>query len=323
MTMAKIDRTADPRVQLARMMGGTISAPAASAAFDAPAELQRNQRAADQVKAICHETTFGEAFANALDNDGMPSPGRMLMQLNRLTLPGDGMKAWKTPGGQVETEFIGVPIRIAPYRVFWGGGDAPKCGSIDRINGFGEPGGNCERCTVAEYKGAGIPRCADKTRLYLAGAGTTMTVMDLTAMPRQGLAPLEKWAKREGYDLRQLLIKFWLDEHPRQMPDSKFKILILRSQVLGVADDGTSLYRERIMYANQVLDLAERSWLADITSHGGNEPTSTTSPNAEWGGYNVLSEGEAEIPYAGQPATSPEPPPLIDVEDMDESQLPF
>ena len=285
MTMMRKEDAAvvDPRVALAqRFYGKTI---VVEGGVSVPmGEWKVQLKAAELVKKQCSEQGFQALFDRAVDQDGAAAPGRVLSPpaIETLRMMGDGALAWKTNSGAVVNEFNGVPVRLSDYRVYWGrttanGRPAPSCGSVKDDIGFGDPGGDCAVCPKTEYLGPDAPpRCRSKSRLYLAaGKGESVVLMDLTAMPRQGFDGLVKEARLRGYNFDQLAVKFWLEEHPRPPAGTNYKLAILRWSVLGLADDGTPEYQDAIANANEVLEMAEESWLNDVAKpfYGGRGPT--------------------------------------------------
>ena len=112
------------------------------------------------VMTACEDASFAEVMAAAVDRDGMPAPGRFLNNLPQFKLAGNGIAAWQSPDDKAVTEFVGVPIRIKPYRVLWGdaGGKLmPRCASVDGYEGQGDPGGECDGCPEKKVHLQGVP----------------------------------------------------------------------------------------------------------------------------------------------------------------------
>lgn len=337
---------AAPRTRLSQRFGGSVViAGAEDDVYYDPAALKFVPEANEAVRRQCSAESLEAVYHSALDDDGLPAPGRMLMQFNRLTLPGgDNQRYWRwSDGSGAETSIIGVPIRLQPYRVLWGretskGTKAPSCGSVDDAYGFGVPGGSCAECAFAKYR-EGSERCAKKSRLYLAtGKSGRLTMMDLTAMPRQGLVSLVKWATANRLVLPQLVIRFWLDKHPRPMSGARYTQLIVKWEPVGIADDRTDAYRAIVHNADQILAEAEEEWLYDIATsqNRGSGPASTGEIPAggDWAGRNIDALPEArdlkycpidgnEVYDGGPCSACAERGPSGGRDDVDVNQLPF
>lgn len=257
----------DPRADLMAEFGGVAVVEDAPVALDLPAR----PAAAEAVLWQCSRESLGNAFANAVDGEGRQAPGRMIQQFNRLRLLGDGVLAWKDSARRTVSELTGVIVRVAPpHRSLWQE-KLPVCASLDLKQGYGKPGIACADCSFAQWV-EDEDVCKSRSRVYIAEPdGNLLTLMDLTAMTREGLAVLNRYCKREGLTIPQLECKFSLDTHPRQMRDSKYAIAILKCEPIGIADDRSQAYAKAIEYANAVLARAEHAWLQDIAAPAGYE----------------------------------------------------
>ena len=257
----------DPRTDLLAEFRGIAVVEDAPVQRDLPA----SPAAADAVKWQCSRESLGNAFANAVDGEGRSAPGRMVQQFNRLRLLGDGVLSWKDSARRTVSELTGVIVRVAPpHRSLWTEGNL-ACASLDSVRGYGNPGIACAECSYAKWvEDADV--CKSRSRVYIAEpGGNLLTLMDLTAMTREGLAGLSRYCKQEGLAIPQLECKFSLDTHPRQMQDAKFAIAILKCEPIGIADDRSQAYAKAIEYANAVLARAEHAWLEDIAQPAGYE----------------------------------------------------
>ena len=85
------------------------------------------------------------------------------LDLSVLTVPsGKSAGAWQIPSidgePDIRTVLEGVILRVQPARVYYGepyektgGGKPPACASRDAVVGVGEPGGECSKCSLAQF----------------------------------------------------------------------------------------------------------------------------------------------------------------------------
>ena len=81
--------------------------------------------------------------------------------VDRITVPTGGGKLWTVPGleGESNQEHIeGLLVHWKEPRSYWkqsfddsGGGVRPDCESPDGVTGFGDPGGSCASCALAQF----------------------------------------------------------------------------------------------------------------------------------------------------------------------------
>lgn len=82
--------------------------------------------------------------------------------LDRIKVPGGESLAWMIPTLEGEPDvaktFDGIVIAYKDVRSYWvvgyeesGGGSPPDCSSSDGFSGVGDPGGNCEKCPLAQF----------------------------------------------------------------------------------------------------------------------------------------------------------------------------
>ena len=89
--------------------------------------------------------------------------------LDRLKVPSGGGTYWAIPqldGKAKPVEQIkGIVIHWKDVRAYWktpfaesGGGSPPDCASQDSFTGFGDPGGDCVKCPLAQFGSAPDPK---------------------------------------------------------------------------------------------------------------------------------------------------------------------
>ncbi len=121
---------------------------------------------ASEVQELIGEALGGEA----LGFQDIPSVG----------MPSGGAQYWSVPGvggEEVPTKTIrGVVIFRHNRRAYWADpeptpGESPDCASPDGITGYGDPGGSCADCALAQFgsslKGSNAQACTQRNPLYL------------------------------------------------------------------------------------------------------------------------------------------------------------
>jgi len=100
-------------------------------------------------------------------------------ELDQLKLPAGGGKSWDIPtlsGTQSEKTVDAIIVAWNDCRGYWpgefGGSEPPVCSSNDSVTGYGEPGGVCRDCPLAEFGSSGKGQaCKEMRRLYLLMPG--------------------------------------------------------------------------------------------------------------------------------------------------------
>ena len=265
-------RRADPRHQLAAMFG--IGQEEGGLAMPTPADLPAHEEYAHAVIRGCSADAVTELLRQCVDSAGKPAPGQFIQRLETLKLGGNGQRAFNLANGEVMPEISGVIVRVKSYRQLWdrrGKDDIrPGCASADSRWGFGRPGGECETCPEKVYRGKDIQYCRSKSRLYLVQrAGELPTVLELTAMAREGLRGYLDYCGMHGVPYSQLAVTLRLNLHPRNRPDEKGlnRATILAWQPIAriPATDG---YSEALDFIQTVLSTAEAGWAMDIGEMG-------------------------------------------------------
>ena len=292
MTTIEMRKRSDPRDALLNVFGTQGAAPEApdkALITMSPESLPRLDAYTKAVLDACEDASLAEVMAAAVDADGAPAPGRFINMLPTYRLNANGLAAWSAPGDAVATEFTGVPIRVKPYRLYWsdeGGKLRPSCASIDGFTGEGDPGGECKGCPAAKYVDSDTQYCKAKTRLYMASPEyPSPVVFDLTAMTREGLRPLAKWAGQWDIALSHLVVKIKLVKHSRKGP-SGWASTLLVCEPVGIAGRPGYDYSHAIRRVGSLLDLGEQAWAADIADR------------AEAGG-GVVDTSDVRYQYAG------------------------
>ncbi len=97
----------------------------------------------------------------ALLRDAAGPQGITPEDLDRVSIPTGGAQVWTVPtleGEESRKEVVGIVVHHQDVRAYWsktleesGGSEAPDCSSPDAITGFGEPGGACAKCPLAQW----------------------------------------------------------------------------------------------------------------------------------------------------------------------------
>lgn len=115
--------------------------------------------------------------------------------LDRIKIPSGGGLNWTIPtldGEKSTDEFDGIIVHAQDVRAYWetsldegGGGNPPDCASPDGKTGYGNPGGLCRTCPMAEFgsaeKGEG-QACKQMKRIYVVPKGSILPIL-VTAPP--------------------------------------------------------------------------------------------------------------------------------------------
>lgn len=130
--------------------------------------------------------------------------------LERITIPGSGGKAWTLPDGSAAPTFTGVIMAWHNCRGFWAkpfaGGTPPNCSSMDGLTGHGEPGGACATCKLAQWgsgRDSSGQACKAMRRLFILLPGQLMPV--LLTLPPTSLKPCQRYMLK----LTSAQIPFW------------------------------------------------------------------------------------------------------------------
>lgn len=107
--------------------------------------------------------------------------GLALGDLDEVKMPSGGGTSWEVPDmeaedGTVSVKYIeGIICYWRTSRVYWedeytGGETEPDCRSFDGITGYGNPGGDCSTCPMAQFGTArrgGGQACTLKRKIYI------------------------------------------------------------------------------------------------------------------------------------------------------------
>ena len=143
----------------------------------------------------------------------------------RIKMPSGDTTVFQIPSDDPEEpelvkEFSAVILYHHPIRAYFkdkytGAITLPDCGSLDAVNGFGEPGGICEHCRYNVY-GTGennSKACKERRRLYLLREGEIFPIMlslptgSLKEFTRYVMRCLSKGRKTNGVVTRFALVK--------------------------------------------------------------------------------------------------------------------
>ncbi len=126
----------------------------------------------------------------------------------KIKIPSGGNVMFEIPSendSEMIKEFSGVILHHHPLfsyykEKFTGGNNPPDCGSMDGVNGIGDPGGSCKICPNNQY-GSGenqAKACKNKRRIYILRENELLPVM--LTLPTGSI-------KEFGRYVRRLLIK--------------------------------------------------------------------------------------------------------------------
>jgi hypothetical protein len=115
--------------------------------------------------------------------------------LDRVSVPSGGGTAWEVPtlSGPKNMDAIeGVMVWYRDARAYWeqsydlsGGGSPPDCSSTDLVVGTGKPGGDCNKCPLAQFgsaeKGKG-QACKQMRQIYMLREDSVLPTV-ITAPP--------------------------------------------------------------------------------------------------------------------------------------------
>lgn len=313
----------NPSAMLAGLFGGAVSvvssADASSPGIMRPDQMKVDEKTLNSVINACSMDALGGIYALAVDAAGAPQPGRFLRVMERYTIPGGGQLTFSRAGDRKGfPELVGAIVRIAPYRVLHGGGENPPpvCGSINLVEGYGRPGGDCANCHFIKFVDRDTPWCKQRTRVYVALRGTsTLAMIDLPAMPREGLEPFELWSASHGVWGGDFVCRITLVDHPRSPATGNSRTCLLTVKPVAIAAYGDRFdeYRESAVRANQILEVAEAAWLQDLgTALVGRDAVTLGAPPPDAPGYRSLGAGAGQTVAERYPLTSGDDAPGYD-----------
>lgn len=139
--------------------------------------------------------------------------------LPRIQIPTGGGGDWTLPGGESPKVLEGIIVAWQDVRAYWPDeepmGEPPQCQSPDGRTGYGEPGGKCKQCPLAEYEtaanGAG-QACKAMKRLFLLLPEDLLPT--LLTLPPTSLKPCREYFMRliqKGVAYDALATKISLD----------------------------------------------------------------------------------------------------------------
>lgn len=96
--------------------------------------------------------------------DNVGAQGLKPFDLDKIKVPAGGGIAWEVPtlkGPESATVIEGIVIHFKDVRSYWkdkfgstGGSNPPDCSSDDSLVGIGKPGGDCQKCPLAQFGSA-------------------------------------------------------------------------------------------------------------------------------------------------------------------------
>lgn len=118
--------------------------------------------------------------------------------LPRIQMPTAGGDKWTLPDGDSVKTLEGIIVAWQDVRAYWPDSEAmgnpPQCQSPDARVGYGEPGGECKKCPMAEYgsaeSGAG-QACKKMKRLFLLLEDDMLPT--LVTLPPTSLKPCRQY----------------------------------------------------------------------------------------------------------------------------------
>jgi hypothetical protein len=126
--------------------------------------------------------------------------------LDRIKMPSGGGLAWEVQtleGPEPQKTLTGIIVYHRDVRTFWrdeysGQGNPPDCSSDDGITGYGDPGGDCSSCPLAQFDSGrnGGQACKQQKQVFLLmGEGMLPAVLNL---PPTSLRPYRDFMLRLG-----------------------------------------------------------------------------------------------------------------------------
>lgn len=119
-------------------------------------------------------------------------PDASAFSLPRIKTPSGGGQSWTLPTARGEETVPHIDCIILahqPCRGYWPGefkgGEPPQCSSPDGVTGFGDPGGSCRSCPMAQWESAQSGRgqaCKAMWRLFVLRTGAILPYL-LTLSP--------------------------------------------------------------------------------------------------------------------------------------------
>lgn len=141
---------------------------------------------------------MGDALSNEMDG--------LSVAFEQIKIPIGGMTFFEMPSEDPEkpvtiTEFTAVILHHHPQRAYYkekytGGNALPDCGSFDAVEGTGEPGGDCDRCTFNQFGSGenGAKACKERRRLYLLLEGESFPMV--LSLPTGSLKEFSRYLVR-------------------------------------------------------------------------------------------------------------------------------
>ena len=140
----------------------------------------------------------------------------------RIKMPSGGTTLFQLPNDSDEAtfakEFLAVILYHHPIRAYFktkfnGATNPPDCGSLDAINGYGDPGGDCKNCIYNDFGTGdnGAKACKERQRLYLLREGEIFPM--LLSLPTGSLKDFSRYLMRlltKGIKSSEVVTKFSL-----------------------------------------------------------------------------------------------------------------
>lgn len=128
-------------------------------------------------------------------------------QLDRIKIPTGGNLNWTVEsleGEEQVKELVGIIVAWKDQRTYWkesfaesGGGAEPDCSSPDAVQGYGDPGIQCEVCPNSQWGSGngGIGQACKLTRsLYFLRQGSMLP--DVVVLSPTSIPPVAKYFQR-------------------------------------------------------------------------------------------------------------------------------
>ena len=124
----------------------------------------------------------------------------------RIKMPSGGATVFQIPSEdpdepELMKEFSGAILYHHPIRAYFsteytGGTNPPDCGSLDCIEGYGNPGGDCHSCIYNDFGTGknGAKACKERRRIYLLREGDLFPVM--LSLPTGSLREFSRYIMR-------------------------------------------------------------------------------------------------------------------------------
>lgn len=159
----------------------------------------------NEIAKINETSGFMQLAENTNIDMGYETAG-LNVEPERIKLPSGGGTVFEVPGENPDEpdsvkEFSAVIVHHHPIHAYYmskytGGNNPPDCGSMDGINGEGNPGGSCAKCKFNKFGSGenGSKACKNRRRIYLLREGEIFPMV--LSLPTGSLKEFSRYIKR-------------------------------------------------------------------------------------------------------------------------------